>query len=176
MSTKRFFAYCMILGLVLLAGCSETLPDGFPKLHPTTLTVIQEGTPLAEANVFLYSIDDPSSRWIVTGVTDSKGIAQLETIATAQIRKKGAPAGKFKVTVNRSKADEVPVVSPMAEQDEINAWRAEMRQLKPQVHCYVEQQYTDINATPLEVVLEKKTNAVSVDAGKITEWSVPMQF
>ena len=159
MYTKRFFLICFVLTFALIAGCSEPLPDGFPKLYPATLTVTQEGEPVAEANVFLYSMDDPSFRWIVTGVTDSKGNASLGTLATTQIHKKGVPTGKFKVTVNKSKSDEVPELSPMAEQAEINAWTAKMRQLKPQVHYYVEQQYTSVNSTPLEVVIEKKTNA-----------------
>jgi len=176
MITNRIFPFGMILCFGLFAGCTQKLPDGFPKLYPTTLTVTQEGTPLAEASVILYSADDPSFRWVVTGVTDSKGNAPLGTFATTQIRKNGAPAGKFKVTVTKTKSDEVPVLSPVAEQDEIDAWRAQMRQLKPQNHKFVEQQYSDINATPLEVVIEKKTNAVSVDAGKKIELSEPMLY
>ena len=44
----------VLLTLLCFAGCtSQKLPDGMPKLYPVTMTVTQEGKPLADASVML---------------------------------------------------------------------------------------------------------------------------
>jgi hypothetical protein len=174
---KKFdipYSLCF-LGLVLLVtGCGPTLPKGFPKLYPTILTVTQEGQPLADADVLLYSATDSSLRWVVSGRTDASGQAQLKTVATAQISVSGAPLGKFKVTVIKNRADEIPVLSPVASSEEMAAHRAKMVKLKPKIYWYVEEQYIDVGKTPIEIEIQAKKNVIAVDAGKKLERAVPI--
>ncbi|MCL2743882.1 MAG: hypothetical protein FWE67_08525 [Planctomycetaceae bacterium] len=171
---KIKYLVCFVF-LMPLIGC-EKLPNGFPSLYSAAITVTQEGTPLTDADVMLYSIDDPTMRWIIVGRTDANGKAVMTTFAGTTIRKNGVPAGKFKVTVNKVKTDEYPVLSPFAADAEIAAYRKEMEKLKPLTHYYVDKQNTNIDTTPLEVTVEKKTNSLTVDAGKKTEWTVPVQY
>jgi len=134
-------------------------------------------TALSDANVFLYSVDNSSARWIINGQTDSNGNAQLFTLATAQIRKSGAPEGQFKVTVTKDLADELPMEPiPAAPAEEHSTFREKMRQLKPHIHYFVEETHTNPNTTPLEVTIEKNKNTFSLDAGKKTKRSIPMQL
>lgn len=165
-----------VLCVVLVLGC-ERLPDGFPTVYPATVTITQGGEPLSEANVLLFNFEDSSFRWIISGCTDANGTAQLFTLAGAQVRKSGAPLGKFKVTVTKNTADDVPVAPMPRDSDAVHrAYREQLRQLKPHIHYFVEEVYTNSNTTPLEVTVEKKKNMFSLDAGKKTKRSVPMQL
>ena len=153
------------------------MPDRASENHPATITITQEGEPLGDADVFLFSLDDPSSRWIINGRTDSSGNAQLFTLAGAQIRRPGAPEGRFKVTVARSVADEVPSQPLPREPAEVHrAYREQLRQNWPHTHHFVEEQYMFSDTSPLEVTIERKRNTLTLNAGQKTRWSVPMQL
>jgi len=174
---KKFgipYSLCFLCLVLLPTGCGPALPKGFPKLYPATLTVTQEGQPLADAEVLLYSATDSSFRWVVRGKTDQSGQAHLTTVATAQVIVRGAPQGKFKVTVIKNRADEIPVLSPVASQAEAAAYRAEMVKLRPKIYWYVEEQYIDVGKTPIEIEIEAKKNVIAVDAGKKIERAVPV--
>jgi hypothetical protein len=174
---KKFgipYSLCFLCLVLLAAGCGPTLPKGFPKLYPATLTVTQEGQPLADAEVLLYNATDSSFRWIVRGRTDQSGQVSLKTVATAQVVRSGAPQGTFKVTVIKNRADAIPDLSPVASPDEIAAYKAEMAKLKPKIYWYVEEQYIDVGKTPIEIEIKAKKNVITVDAGKKIERAVPI--
>ncbi|MFG0262836.1 MAG: carboxypeptidase regulatory-like domain-containing protein, partial [Novipirellula sp. JB048] len=69
-----------------------------PELYPATVTITQEGDGLADATVTLYPEDPALRRWAVGGVTDENGTATLRT----HVKFPGAPAGRFKVMVNKT--------------------------------------------------------------------------
>ena len=78
-------------------GCQrENRPPGMPNLYPTTVSVIQDGKPLAEAVVALIP-EDAANQWSSGGVTDARG--QLTLMTYGQFR--GVPAGKYKVCISK---------------------------------------------------------------------------
>ena len=85
--------------LMVSIGCNRgpAKPEGFPPLFPCTLTFEQEGSPLSGAVFSLLSVDDPSFKWSVGGITDEAGKAVLTTNGLHR----GAPAGKYKITVRK---------------------------------------------------------------------------
>jgi 5-hydroxyisourate hydrolase-like protein (transthyretin family) len=164
-----------IFFVLFFTGC-DNLPKDFPKLYPVTLIITQEGTPLADADILLYSVDNPQARWLISGKTDQNGQVELGTFATTQIRKKGVPEGPFKVTVYKSIADKTPELSDMPSDAEMKAWRNKMIQLKPMWHHFIEKQYTEPNSTPLQITIETKSNKFSLDVGKKVDWTTPIMF
>ena len=83
------------LWITLAAGCSGT---GGPECYPVRGQVLRDGKPLAEAQVCFHPLDSA-----LPGVprpqatTDEQGRFALTTLQTDD----GAPAGKYRITVER---------------------------------------------------------------------------
>lgn len=90
--------------LAIVIGCGEPRPEGLPELYPATITVTQDGSPLAGAAVTLLPQDAALARWPAGGTTDSSGVVTLHTYSTYP----GAPAGTFKVTVSKTTTEGEP--------------------------------------------------------------------
>ena len=92
----------IIVGLFLLTafGCNkETLPEGMPKINPITLVFTADGsTPLEGASVTLVPENKEMAKWLAGGTTDAKGECVIRTLS----RYNGAPAGKYKVIVQKT--------------------------------------------------------------------------
>lgn len=98
-SISRFIT--IFFAPLLFAGCSgEEQPIGMPSLHSVRLTVVQDGTPLQGASVQLMP-DDASNTWASGGATDTLGVVKIMTMGKYE----GAPAGKYKVTVDKITSD-----------------------------------------------------------------------
>jgi len=65
-----------------------------PPLYPLVLTVTQDGKPLEDARISLFS-EEGESTWTVGGTTDVNGRASLMTHGKYQ----GVPGGKYKVCI-----------------------------------------------------------------------------
>ncbi|TWU16254.1 carboxypeptidase regulatory-like domain-containing protein [Allorhodopirellula heiligendammensis] len=84
-----------------ISGCGgEDLPDGLPDLQPVIVKVIQGGAPLEGASVQLIP-QDSSNTWASGGSTDATGVAKIMTHGKYE----GAPAGTYKVTVDKFTTD-----------------------------------------------------------------------
>jgi hypothetical protein len=94
--------FIVVFFLVTSAGCfgSLTKPAELPQLHPLTLTITQDGQPLAEAIVSLKPQDD-ANKWATGGVSDAQGIVKVKTAGNFP----GAPEGKYKVTVIKTEME-----------------------------------------------------------------------
>jgi uncharacterized protein YfaS (alpha-2-macroglobulin family) len=141
----------ILLSLVTLFGCTaQSVPDGLPKLVPVTLTITQEGKPLAGAVV---SLVDPGGgiQFAVGGTTDAQGNVVLHTHG----KHKGAPLGKFKVRVVKTETDQLPPhlqTAPNMRSPEFGAYSREIEKLPPQkTYTLIEKRYTQSNTTPLEL-------------------------
>lgn len=140
----------------LLVGCGRTpTPDDLPPLHPVTLTITQNGAPLAGANVLLFAVSG-EDKWAPGGVTDSAGIV----LPKSQGRYAGAPVGKYKVCVSKS---EIEKLSPG---DSDAGKRAKAFKL-------VEDQYGNPETTPLEFEVVAGKNTATLDAGKAVRIALP---
>ena len=97
--TYRFsiFSCLYVCVFLLFSGCGgERLPPDLPKLYPATITVMQDGKPLADAEVVVINVD-PSAKWSAGGTTDQNGVLHLRTMG----RYKGIPLGRYKVAVQK---------------------------------------------------------------------------
>ena len=146
MKYASYFVGLMVL--LTLAGCSEKLPDGMPKLYRVTLRFHQEGAPLDEAAIRLIpQFDCP---WVVGGSTNAKGEVQLKTHGNYD----GVPAGKYKITVNKFVSE--------GELPKMGEYTPPMKHFN-----FVETQYTLPNETPLEIeIVSGKNKFEPFDLGK----------
>ena len=153
----------ILLLLVTLFGCSrQRVPDGFPKLVSVTLTITQEGTPLAGAMV---SLIDPSGSvpFTVGGITNEKGSVILYTHGLH----KGAPLGKFKVCIVKTESDSVPP-APALYTPEFEAYTQALKKNPPKTYTLVEKRYTNLNTTPLELDISGSLTT-TLDVGKMVK-------
>ena len=142
MERTLFSLFILALAVFVTTGCGgQRLPDGMPRLYPVSVTVTQEGTPLANATVSLFPEDAALQQWAPMGTTDAAGTAELFVNGLY----KGAPLGTFKVAV--SKREAVPDSNP------------------PKIRDFVEPQYGRTD-TPLNVVIVAGQKEYAVDAGK----------
>jgi hypothetical protein len=166
---NRFVTFpivCPLFSLLALTLCGcggDQRPPGFPKLYPVSIKVIQEGSPLADASVSLR-ISDASMTWSIGGRTDERGIAILSTHG----RFRGAPEGKFKVTVekiiNEGEAEMLAAMSGVDAADE-RAYAAARRGHQVNSFSYVNEEYNSFNTTPIEIEINRKSREIEIDAG-----------
>ena len=158
--------FCLT-GLVLIIsilGCNSSdrvPPKGLPKLYPCFITLTQEGEPLVGAMVKLHSQGE-SIQWMVSGKTDDRGMVLIFTDGYF----KGAPAGEYKVTVEKYEtvAPPLPDVLPTNEaalQRLYNKQETDARDYR-----LVEPIYGKADSTPLSITVEKKKTETSLDVGK----------
>lgn len=141
---KRLFPlFLFTVTLCFLVGCGgPRRPPDLPKLYPCqVLVTYDDQTPIDNAFLSLYA-EDPELRWSVTGTTDVSGKAVLTTHG----RFRGAPAGRYKMTVNRREVEE-----------------GGTKQSK--VFTYVEKKFTNRKTTPLEVEISKETKTLNFQCG-----------
>ena len=151
------------LAVSFIVGCGERLPDGMPRLYPASIEVTQEGVPLDEATVMLYSESPDLARWTPSGVTNSSGVAVLSTNG----RYKGAPLGTYKVTVKRASLDPHPEPELANEfTGSPGAAKYQQLELARKAYTYVETPYTSLEETPLTVEITANQKIYPVDAGK----------
>ena len=99
MSTNSLYYFlCFFIAFAVISGCkSDHRPAGLPKLMPCEITVIDvDGTPLTGAGVTLEAVDNDIP-WAAIGTTDENGVASI----AVNNQYKGAPAGKYKVVLNK---------------------------------------------------------------------------
>ncbi|GHT37143.1 hypothetical protein FACS189427_09750 [Planctomycetales bacterium] len=155
------FSTAPVFGLILfivLSGCTEQRPDLFPQTFPVTMTVTQEGKPLAEASVSLRA---SGVQWSVGGVTGADGKVKLVTNGYP-----GAPAGKYKVVIIKQ------VNEGLEERNKITAEGngsdksiADAKKIKVRYYSLVKPEYNSEEKTPVEVEITTSTKNLTVDAG-----------
>lgn len=105
-SFYRTTSFILSLAFLFLssAGCSELRPEGMPKLHPVTITIIQDGKPLEGASVVLTPVEPANVKWFSGGETDSRGIVTPRVHG----KYKGSPAGRYFVSVSKTETEPTP--------------------------------------------------------------------
>lgn len=140
-----------------LSGCGTSKPEGFPDLVRATITVTQEGQPLADA-VITLTPSDGGKNWAIGGTTDSTGKLALRTYGTHD----GAPLGKFKVAVTKEIHEGLEEYqAAMDREDQAAANKAVVK-----AFSVVEATYGSASTTPLEIEIVKGTTNYQVDVGK----------
>lgn len=111
---KRFLGlvlFCVAVSIVF--GCGPKRPDFLPKTFPTTVKVVDGGSPVEGVSVILYPATTlPNVS--VHGTTDGGGTAAITSLAGGNDFS-GAPAGEFTVTLNKRIEGAIPnemIVAP----------------------------------------------------------------
>ena len=148
----------------LTTGCGgPARPAGMPKLYPASITVIQDGEPLAGALVLLSSEDPELVRWGPTGITDEQGVVVLRTDG----KYNGAPLGTFKVVVEKRDRDPHPHPEwASLPPENPNYRRYDIMEMARKNYDLVELHYGSIVDTPLTVEITAKRKNYTVDVGK----------
>ncbi|WP_372721103.1 hypothetical protein [Novipirellula sp.] len=159
-------ASVLMASALLVSGCSEPRPDGMPELYPTSIAIMQNGTPLSDATVTLYSDDAALRRWAVGGRTDDAGTATLMT----HTKYPGAPQGSFKVMVNKTETEGDPIPKhPGADAtpEQLADYDRAMKTGSFQVIQVVAEEYRTAGSTPLRIdITADGENAFSEDIGE----------
>ncbi|MDR2704683.1 MAG: carboxypeptidase-like regulatory domain-containing protein [Planctomycetaceae bacterium] len=133
-----------LIFLVLVVGCSgEQRPEGMPTLYPCTITITQDGKPLAGAMVTLYTESSEDRRWSSGGTTNPQGVISIKVLG----KYLGAPAGTYKVTVEKQEIENV---------DSNSYYHISL----------VETQYIKVQDTPLKIEVTPQGVNQTFDVGK----------
>jgi hypothetical protein len=169
---RTLLSLTALLMIFLATGCGgPARPEGMPRLYPASVTVVQEGTPLAGAMVQLVSDEPELSRWGPSGITDAAGVAVLKTNGTYD----GAPLGKFKAIV--SKREREPHPNPEwanLPDGDPNFQKYRQAEMKRKTFNYVEPKYSSIADSPLTLEITADGKTYSLDVGKQTKAEVKM--
>ena len=167
---RTLLSILVLLVTVLMTGCGEKRPAGMPRLYPVSLTITQEGTPLAGAVVQLIPENSAHAQWGPGGMTDASGVAELRTNGPY----KGAPLGKYKVIVTKSEIESPPSPPPKGPgvtREDVGKYQTMLNRLK--AYNYVETQYGSATDTPLHVEITAKVKTYTLDAGKPIKVQIP---
>ncbi|MDR3232326.1 MAG: hypothetical protein LBT46_01430 [Planctomycetaceae bacterium] len=139
---KHLIIITLLIFVTLIAGCRDTSkPVDLPKLYPCTITITQEGVPLAGAMIELLPADGSSVKYRAVTVTGEDGKAAMATYRHA-----GVPVGKFKVVVDK---------------DDFGAAK------NADTYRLVEAKYSSAETTPLEIEITGKGRVEKTfDVGK----------
>ncbi|EMI17963.1 hypothetical protein RMSM_05108 [Rhodopirellula maiorica SM1] len=163
------FQSVMMTTVLLINGCGESRPDGMPELYPATVTITQAGNPLSDATVTLYPNDSALRRWTVGGRTDATGTATL----TTHTKYDGAPAGSFKVMVNKTETEGDPIPKhpgANATQDQLAAYDRAMKTGSFMVYQVVAEEFRTAGNTPLSIeITADGENAFIEDIGEAVQ-------
>jgi hypothetical protein len=143
------FRYVVFLCLCVsfLLGCHKSpRPEGLPDLHSCTITVTQNGNPVADVSVQLIAKEE--SVWPVTGTTDTSGNAVLVTYG--QFR--GVPIGDYIVVLSKRSTE------PKTPANEYVSGVTE-------VYSLIDIKYTESETSPLEMSVKKRHNTMSFEIG-----------
>ena len=152
----------LLFAFVIMTGCGEKLPSGMPKLFPASITVTQEGEPLDGAMVLLIPEDSALQEWGPGGLTNASGVAVMRTNGKC----KGAPLGKYKVTVTKTEREPHPHPEwadlPMNDPN----YRQFLRMAESlKAYNLVERDFGSRDRTPLQVEVASGQKSHSVDVG-----------
>lgn len=132
-----------VLLVLFICGCGQKLPEGLPKLKPCSVTLVQEGKPLANATVDLL-LEEGETKWNISGMSDEQGKVIFMTHALY----KGVPEGKYKVIVTKRE----------------NGTKDAKGYLP--IYSIVEKKFTDPASTPLKIEVNNKGGEATLDLGK----------
>ena len=160
---QKFIAILLLSLSVTLFGCSNR-PSGMPALHPCSITVTQDGTPLTDASVVLVNISDTDKgqAWAPMGKTDSSGVAVMRTNAQYN----GAAAGKYRIIVEKTETEPSKLgPPPPADTPEYEVWSGKNANENLAQFTLVETVYSSSKA-PHEIDVGKGSNDKTIDVGK----------
>jgi len=151
----------------MISGCTRQ-PADMPKLYPCTITVLNNGQPLPNAEVHLAKENETMALFLF-GKVGGNGKANIGT-HYGRVVKTGVPEGEFKVAINQNIVLET--YDPTVDTANIHNPRVVeyLKKLEEELERKrdVPKVLTDFATTPLTITIEPgKSNQLTVD---ITEY------
>jgi hypothetical protein len=161
----------MMACLLLFPGCNgQKLPPGMPKLYPASITVMQDGKPLAGAEIVVINTD-PSTNWSAGGGTDKNGVVKLRTMGQYD----GAPVGKYKVGVRKTEIPDIiqdlPAERP-SDSEGLKEYIRLVKEIDDNTFILVEDKFS-ISNTQLEVEITPSNLKGTVDVSPAIRVKAP---
>lgn len=141
--------------VMLTIGCGKQVPTEFKDLCPTTITIVQNGTPLEGASVALTPLGGGS--YSAGGTTDAKGEVVIYTQGDFQ----GAKPGKYRVSVIKETRTRNEGVT-YAQGQQVTP---EQRKAEFTIRTFVDPKYTSSRMSPLEIEIKPGENNQTFDLG-----------
>ena len=165
MKLFRYFAAFSACALCVAAiGCGgQKTPPDMPKLYPTSVTIVQEGEPVADAIVQFVKKDNLTYKWLIGGRTDAQGVCQLAVNG----KYKGAPEGDFVVVAYKTTITESETrkTTPTPEDPaEAQAWAEKVAEEESQLD-EIDLKYKKFDTTDLTISVVAGKNEATFDVG-----------
>jgi len=167
---KYFVSSSYLVAILVLAGCGDSRPAGFPqKLHPCRVIVMDGDSPLQGASVSLIP-ENEQQKFSMIGITDEKGVAAIRT-TLAGYYGNGAPEGTYKVLVigaeppdleHTMTADERANLTP----DELNAYEHARQRRIGARPLAVPRNFNKMDTTPLTWTVDRKGAELNVNVAE----------
>ncbi|MDR2754742.1 MAG: Ig-like domain-containing protein [Planctomycetaceae bacterium] len=167
---KKFYLHKILIVILLffsfsvsfLSGCGSkrVQPDGMPTLYHCSIQITQNGQPLTDAIVSLHSTSE-NFPWTINGRTNENGQAEIFTHGYF----KGAPAGDFKVTVDKLETVVPPLPDVMPTSESELAKLYDKREKETKEYQLVDIKFTQAESTPFSINVNKKMGVISLDIG-----------
>jgi len=149
---RTFLFLSLSFALLLQSGCSKDdgRPNDLPKLHPVSITVIQDGKPLEGAAVTLIA-KTQTLYGMASGTTNASGIAVPRTYGYD-----GVPVGQYMVTVSKA----VVEGAREAKNDDGSTYETGGKNYQ-----YVDVKFTKQDTTTLDIDVTEKGAKETFDVG-----------
>jgi hypothetical protein len=164
----RFLSFFFIFLIIFFGvGCQtkNSVPPDMPRLIPCKITFTQENKPLEGATVSLVNIGNGvTGKWGAGGKTNASGEVEIYTNGFYR----GAPAGKYKIVVNKTETEPSQnPLPPSPESSDYNDWMKKYgNEIRP-VYSLVEKKFTVAETTLLEIEIQDgKSISTTFDLGK----------
>lgn len=154
----------MALTLAMTGGCDQKTPDDMPTLNSCVLHFKQDGKPLTDATVTLYSAE--GSKWNGSGRTDATGKSVIYTHGLYQ----GLSDGKYKVCVTKSHS--VVAAVPEKGTKEYEQYAANNGRVPGKTVHKVDLKYELSETTPLSLEMKGKKFTETFEVGPSLETEV----
>jgi hypothetical protein len=156
---------CLLFSLIFIVGCSsQKIPEGFPrKLVKFSVTILNEGKPVENASVWLYS-DDSNAKYHVRATTNADGIASMETSINTY-SKNGVPVGTFKGTITHR--PKVPSDLTKEEWQKLTPEEAEAQSKKIAVEVskmkLIPSTWENLTTSPVKITIPEKGGNITIE-------------
>jgi len=135
---RTIITLLFIVSVAFQAGCGPQgppRPSDLPTLHLVSITITQEGTPLAGASVILTS-KTPQTYSTASGTTDAAGVVVPRTYGF-----EGIPVGQYTVSVSKT------AIEGATEQMDGST----PIQVGGKIYQYVGKEYLETRTSPLSI-------------------------
>ncbi|MDR2171354.1 MAG: carboxypeptidase-like regulatory domain-containing protein [Planctomycetaceae bacterium] len=146
----------LFIFVTIIFGCGDkSRPVDLPPLYPCTITITQDGKPLAEASVTLEPADPANVKYKASALTGADGSVKMKTYGFD-----GTPIGKYKIVVTKIINENIEV--------KLNESTGKEEATSYQKYRLVEPKFTSAETTPLEIEVNGKDKKLqkNCDVGK----------